>query len=173
MFETYKAFRKVVKIQQKQTELIKTVNALNKLEKINRKNEGKIQEQIVSLEKEIEKLTNEKRPIRKEGKIQESEKEIFSGKSQTEKVLQKSSTLFISKDDTRKNRLAILNAYKKYSVSIEITASHGKDNYVKPTKTENSDKFNEVTKTLESKLNGYGVRIVEFQRKYNQGGKTL
>ena len=43
----------------------------------------------------------------------------------------------------------------------------------KPTKTENTDKFNEVTKTLEPKLNGYGVRIVEFQRKYNQGGKTL
>ena len=49
--DTYKAFRKLVKIQQKQTELSKTQNALSKLEKINRKNEGKIQEKIVSLEK--------------------------------------------------------------------------------------------------------------------------
>lgn len=87
--------------------------------------------------------------------------------------LQKSVTLFISKDDTRKNRLAILNAYKKYQVSVSIVASKGKDNFVRPTEKANSDKFNEVTKTLEQKLNSYGVRITGFERIYNQGGKTL
>lgn len=89
------------------------------------------------------------------------------------KALQKSVTLFISKDDTRKNRLAILNAYKKYQVSVSIVASKGKDNFVRPTEKANSDKFNEVTKTLEQKLNNYGVRITGFERIYNQGGKTL
>ena len=89
------------------------------------------------------------------------------------KTLQKSVTLFISKDDTRKNRLAILKAYKKYQVSVSIVPSKGKDNFVRPTEKANSDKFNEVTKTLEQKLNGYGVRITGFERIYNQGGKTL
>ena len=174
MFDTFKALKKVVKIQQKQTELIKVQNALSKLEKINRKNEGKIQEKIVSLEKEIESLTGTSRPTRKQGvKVEEKTQEIFSGNSQTEKVLQKSVTLFISKDDTRKNRLAILNAYKKYQVSVSIVASRGKDNFVKPTEKANSDKFNEATKALEQKLNGYGVRITGFERIYNQGGKTL
>ena len=190
MFETYKAFRKVVKIQARKTELIKVQNALNKLEKINRKNEEKIQEKIVSLEKEIESLTNIPRPTRKQGvKVEEQTEQIFSGNSQTkeenpffakmqekmnkEKVMQKSVTLFISKEATKKNRLAILNAYKKYNVGVSIVASRGKDNYIRPTEKANSDKFNEVTKTLEQKLNGYGVKITGFERIYNQGGKTL
>jgi hypothetical protein len=174
MFETFKALKKVVKIQARKTELNKVQNALSKLEKINRKNEGKIQEKIISLEKEIESLTGTPRPTRKQGvKIEEKTEQIFSGNSQTEKVLQKSVTLFISKDDTRKNRLAILNAYKKYQVSVSIVASRGKDNFVRPAEKANSDKFNEVTKTLETKLIGYGVKITGFDRKYNQGGKTL
>jgi hypothetical protein len=190
MFDTYKAFRKLVKIQQKQTELNKKQNELSKLEKINRKNEEKIQEKIISLEKEIESLTGTPRPTRKQGvKIEEKTQQIFSGNSQTkeenplfakmqekmnkEKVMQKSVTLFISKEATRKNRLAILNAYKKYNVGVSIVASRGKDNYIRPTEKANSDKFNEVTKTLEQKLNGYGVKITGFERIYNQGGKTL
>jgi hypothetical protein len=104
-------------------------------------------------------------------KIQEATKPKALQKSP--KALQKSVTLFISKDDTRKNRLAILNAYKKYQVSVSIVASKGKDNFVRPTEKANSDKFNEVTKTLEQKLNNYGVRITGFERIYNQGGKTL
>jgi len=107
-----------------------------------------------------------------DGKTQE-EQILSMEEVKTEKVLQKSVTLFISPKDTKKNRLAILNAYKKYQVSVSIVASRGRDYFVKPTKTENSDKFNEVTKTLEPKLNGYGVRITGFERIYNQGGKTL
>jgi hypothetical protein len=90
-----------------------------------------------------------------------------------EKIMQKSPTLFVSKPDTKKNRLAIFNAYKKLGVYIEIIASNGKDNFIKPAQKQNSDKFNEVTKEIESKLEGYGVRIVAFNRKYNKGGKTL
>ena len=83
MFDTFKALKKVVKIQARKTELIKVQNALNKLEKINRKNEGKIQEKIVSLEKEIETLTGTTRPTRKQGvKVEEKTQQIFSGNSQ-------------------------------------------------------------------------------------------
>lgn len=90
-----------------------------------------------------------------------------------EKIMQKSPTLFVSKPDTKKNRLAIFNAYKKLGVYIEIIASNGKDNFIKPAQKQNSDKFNEATKEIEAKLEGYGVRIVAFNRKYNKGGKTL
>ena len=89
MFETFKALKKVVKIQARKTELSKKQNALSKLEKINRKNEGKIQEQIVSLEKEIESLTGTTRPTRKQGvKVEEqTEKIIYSvDESTTEKI---------------------------------------------------------------------------------------
>lgn len=90
-----------------------------------------------------------------------------------EKIMQKSVTLFISKPDTKKNRLAIINAYKKFGVFIKIEASNGKDNFVRPMEKSNADKFNEATKEIEAKLEGYGVRIVAYNRKYNQGGKTL
>ena len=90
-----------------------------------------------------------------------------------EKIMQKSVTLFISKTDTKKNRLAIINAYKKFGVFIKIEASNGKDNFVRPMEKSNADKFNVATKEIEAKLEGYGVRIVAYNRKYNQGGKTL
>jgi len=121
--------------------------------------------------------------IPKQTKIVESDKvtestenplfQKMQNKMKKEKVMQKSVTLFISKEATRKNRLAILNAYKKYSVSVSIVASRGKDNFIKPAEKANSDKFNEVTKALEQKLNGYGVKITGFERIYNQGGQTL
>ena len=134
MFETYKAFRKVVKIQQKQTELIKTVNALNKLEKINRKNEGKIQEQIVSLEKEIEKLTGINRPIRKDGKIDEVKKEIYSvDESTTKKTDSKvldNGTYFVEKPKTKDMKKALENnGLEKVST---VKACAGKDNVLIP-----------------------------------------
>jgi hypothetical protein len=90
-----------------------------------------------------------------------------------EKIMQKSVTLFISKPDTKKNRLAIINAYKKFGVFIKIEASNGKDNFVRPMEKSNADKFNVATKEIEAKLEGYGVRIVAYNRKYNQGGQTL
>ena len=89
-------------------------------------------------------------------------------------VEQTSFTLFISKDDTKRNRLPITNAYKRENVKIEIVASSGKDYYVKPAKTQNSDEFNRVTKDILEKLGKYGVRKSEpYTRKYNHGGKTL
>jgi len=97
----------------------------------------------------------------------------MQNKMKKEKVMQKSVTLFISKEATKKNRLAILNAYKKYNVGVSIVASRGKDNFIKPAEKTNSDKFNEATKALEQKLNGYGVKITGFERIYNQGGQTL
>ena len=97
----------------------------------------------------------------------------MQNKMRKEKVMQKSVTLFISKEATKKNRLAILNAYKKYNVGVSIVASRGKDNFIKPAEKTNSDKFNEATKALEQKLNGYGVKITGFERMYNQGGQTL
>ena len=97
----------------------------------------------------------------------------MQNKMKKEKVMQKSVTLFISKEATKKNRLAILNAYKKYNVGVSIVASRGKDNFIKPAEKTNSDKFNEATKALEQKLNGYGVKITGFERMYNQGGQTL
>ena len=90
-----------------------------------------------------------------------------------EKIMQKSVTLFISKDNTRKNRLAVLNAYKKLNCFVKIDSSAGKDNFVRPIEKSNADLFNTVTKEIQEKLEGYGVRIVAYNRKYNQGGKTL
>ena len=90
-----------------------------------------------------------------------------------EKIMQKSVTLFISKDNTRKNRLAVLNAYKKLNCFVKIDSSAGKDNFVRPIEKSNADLFNTVTKEIQGKLEGYGVRIVAYNRKYNQGGKTL
>jgi len=103
----------------------------------------------------------------------EATQETATPTKNVEKIMQKSPTLFVSKPNTKKNRLAIFNAYKKLGVYIEIIASNGKDNFIKPAQKQNSDKFNEATKEIEAKLEGYGVRIVAYERKYNKGGKTL
>lgn len=87
--------------------------------------------------------------------------------------VQKSVTCFISKEATKQNRLAIVNLAKKQNVEIEIVASNGKDNYVKPAKTQNADSFNEWITTNQTKLVNYGVKMTSWQRKYNKGGKTL
>ena len=150
MFETYKAFRKVVKIQQKQTELIKTVNALNKLEKINRKNEGKIQEKIISLEKEIESLTGTARPTRKQGvKVEEVEKIIYSvDESTTKKTDSKvldDGTYFVEPKNIINMRKALkANGLEKVSI---VKASRGIDNTLEPRK--NQDGKTTVMKTDE------------------------
>lgn len=102
----------------------------------------------------------------------EAKKQETKIETKTQEV-QKSVTCFISKEATKQNRLAIINMAKKQNVEIEIVASHGKDNYVKPTKTQNADSFNEWINTNQIKLVNYGVKMATWQRKYNKGGKTL
>jgi flagellar biosynthesis component FlhA len=137
MFETIKASWKLITIQKKQTELIKVSSALNKLEKINRKNEGKIQEKIVSLEKEIEILTGINRPIRKNGlKIQDVEKIIYSvDESTTKKTDSKildDGTYFVEPKNIINMRKALkTNGLEKVSI---VKSCAGIDNVLEPRK---------------------------------------
>jgi hypothetical protein len=151
MFETIKASWKLITIQKKQTELIKVQNALSKLEKINRKNEGKIQEQIVSLEKEIESLTGTSRPTRKQGvKIEEKTQEIFSGNSQTKEVNQKTKTVsnvfrYFLQDDTKKGVCSAQIKRIAGHKAIWKRSLNGKKNlYVAGIENMTSDKVDEV-----------------------------
>ena len=98
---------------------------------------------------------------------QEVKQEVLTQK------LQKSVSAFIGKVETKQNRLAITNLAKKQDVEVIITSTAGKDNILHQAKTQNADKFNEFLSNNKNKLNSYGVRYVPYQRKYNQGGKTL
>jgi hypothetical protein len=198
--DTYKAFRKLVKIQQKQTELSKTQNALSKLEKINRKNEGKIQEKIVSLEKEIESLTGTSRPTRKQGvKVEEKTQQIFSGNSQstetkivesdkatetTEKIqeatkVQPRRTAFFDKDLLKNNELAIKMKMKRNGVEVELIESEAmkkskhNDKVMRVKKGFSSDKMVKVLKAELEWFKEKGLHPEPFQASFNQGGESL
>ena len=91
-------------------------------------------------------------------------------KQEVEQEVQPSVTLFISPEMEEKHGDDVISLYAKNGVNVEIVDSKGKDKFVKPAQKANSDKFNEVTKKLESQLRFKGVRKVNFPRKYNKGG---
>ena len=130
---------------------------------------------IEKINEKIEKLNNQKSKLESkffnDSKV-DSDKATESTKTKQEvkQEVQPSVTLFISPEMEKKHGDDVISLYAKNGVKAEIVDSKGKDKFVKPAEKANSDKFNEVTKKLESQLRFKGVRKVNFPRKYNKGG---
>jgi hypothetical protein len=105
----------------------------------------------------------------------QQEQEVKEEITKSKRQMQKSMTLFISPTNAQKNRLAILNLFKKdeLSVKVSVHSTHGKDYQVNQEKGQNADNFNIIAEKHKAKLENYGVNFKTWNRKYNQGGKTL
>ena len=136
--------------------------------------------QISKLSKQIEKRQNKILKLQAkffEAKTpaQKQEQEVKEEITKSKRQMQKSMTLFISPTNAQKNRLAILNLFKKdeLSVKVSVHSTHGKDYQVNQEKGQNADNFNIIAEKHKTKLENYGVNFKTWNRKYNQGGKTL
>ena len=134
----------------------------------------RIQNNIEKLNSKIAELDNKKYYNHTSRQIPskvESDQEVKV--EQKAQEIQNSVSAFISKSNTKTNRLALTNLAKKSGVKVVITETRGKDNILKQAPKENADKFNEFLSDNIEKITSYGVHLEPYKRKYNKGGKTL
>ena len=154
----------------------KQIEELEKLVSVIQDIEKQLPE-LIARKEELQNAISEKLGFKKIEST--NKKEVISNEvleiakpAKTEKVMQPSTSFFISEEMMKKNRLAIHNAFKKQGVKIAEYQTEGMkkkgDKGIKAKEGQNTDDFNKSAQELKEILEAKGLRFVEWNRKYNK-----